>query len=126
VCDSTKTYIAVIEDDEGLRRSLARLLRAAGYQPVTYLSAEAFLDDAKHPVFDCLVVDVQLDGMSGIELIEQLAVSGSMTPLIFLTAHDDCEVLRQKIRAPFAGFLNKNEPIAAVFAAIDKAIHASW
>ena len=121
--ESTKACIAVIEDDEGLRRSLARLLRAAGYQPVTYQSAEAFLNDAKHPVFDCLVVDVQLDGMSGIELSEQLAVSGSMTPLIFLTAHEDCEVLRQTIRAPFAGFIRKNEPSAAVFAAIDKAIH---
>jgi len=121
--ESIKTYIAVIEDDEGLRRSLARLLRAAGYQPVTYQSAEAFLNDAKHPVFDCLVVDVQLDGMSGIELSEQLAVSGSMTPLIFLTAHEDCEVLMQTLRAPFAGILRKNEPSAAVFAAIDKAIH---
>ena len=126
MCESKKTYIAVIEDDEGLRRSLARLLRAAGYQPVTYQSAEAFLNDAKHPVFDCLVVDVQLDGMSGIELSEQLAVSGSMTPLIFLTAHEDCEVLRQTIRAPVAGFLRKNEPSAAVFAAIDKAIHVGW
>ena len=57
MAESIKTYIAVIEDDEGLRRSLARLLRAAGYQPVTYRSAEAFLNDAKHPVFDCLVVD---------------------------------------------------------------------
>jgi FixJ family two-component response regulator len=123
---SIKTCIAVIEDDEGLRRSLARLLRAAGYQPLTYPSAEAFFNEAKHQVFDCLVVDVQLDGMSGIELSEQLAVSGSTTPLIFLTAHEECEVLRQTIRAPFAGFLRKNESSAALFAAIDKAIHVGW
>ena len=121
--ESIKSYIAVIEDDEALRRSLARLLRAAGYQPITYQSAEAFLNDAKHPVFDCLVVDIQLDGMSGIELSEQLAVSGSMTPLIFFTAHEDSEVLSQTIRTPFAGFIGKNEKSAAVFAAIDKAIH---
>ena len=120
---SSKTKIAVIEDGESLRRSFARSLRAAGYQPVTYQSAEAFLNDAEHLLFDCLVVDVQLDGMSGIELSEQLAVSGSMTPLIFLTAHEGSEVLSQTIRTPFAGFIGKNEPSAAVFAAIDKAIH---
>ena len=57
------------------------------------------------------------------ELSEQLAVSGSMTPLIFFTAHEDSEVLSQTIRTPFAGFIGKNEPSAAVFAAIDKAIH---
>ncbi len=124
MCESTKTYIAVIEDDEGLRRSLARLLRAADYHPVTYRSAEAFLNDAKHPAFDCLVVDIQLDGISGIELSEQLAASGSTAPLVFLTAHEDREALKQTVRAPFAGFLGKNESGAAVFAAIDEAIRA--
>ena len=111
-----------------MRACAARWLDCYGLQTMIgfYQSAEAFLNDAKHPVFDCLVVDVQLDGMSGIELSEQLAVSGSMTPLIFLTAHEDCEVFRQTIRAPFAGFLRKNEPSAAVFAAIDKAIHVGW
>jgi FixJ family two-component response regulator len=98
-----KTYIALIEDNEAC---------ASCWH--------------ERPVFDYLVVDVRLDGMSGIELSEQLAVSGSMTPLIFLTAHEECEILSQTIRAPFAGFIRKNEPSAAVFAAIDKAIHVGW
>lgn len=58
-------YVAVIDDDESLGRSLARLLRASGMQPITYVSAEAFLADTKQPRFDCLVLDVHLGGMSG-------------------------------------------------------------
>ena len=79
--ESIKTYIAVIEDDEGLRRSLARLLRAAGYQPVTYQSAEAFLNDAKHPVFDCLVVDEGQDFKADWHDILQMFLSEDATQL---------------------------------------------
>ena len=121
--EPTKTYIAIIEDDAGLRSSLARLLRAAGYHPVTYQSAEGFLSDAKRPVFDCLVVDIQLNGMAGIELSERLAAQGSITPLVLLSADEDREVLQRTVRAPFAGFIGKSAPCAAVFAAIDSAIH---
>ena len=62
------TYVAVVDDDESVCRSFARLLRASGIQAVTYSSAEAFLADSKRPQFDCMVFDVQLGGMSGIEL----------------------------------------------------------
>ena len=70
---TSPTYVAVVDDDESLCRSLARLLRAAGIQPVTYGSAEAFLADSKRPQFDCMVFDVQLGGMSGIELAQGIA-----------------------------------------------------
>lgn len=117
-----KIYIAIIEDDKSLCRSLARLLQASGYQPITYSSAEAFLYDVKHPGFDCLIVDIQLDGMSGIELSERLVASHSITPLIFITAHEDLEALKQIIHVPYAGLLGKNEPGEAVLAVIDRAI----
>ncbi|MGH6609164.1 MAG: response regulator, partial [Burkholderiaceae bacterium] len=55
-------YVAVVDDDQSVCRSLARLLRAAGIQPITYGSAESFLADAKHPRFDCMVFDIQLGG----------------------------------------------------------------
>src|SRR6185295_6180226 len=61
-------YVAVVDDDQSVCRSFARLLRSAGIQPITYFSAEAFLADSKRPQFDCRVFDVQLGGMSGIEL----------------------------------------------------------
>ena len=84
-------YVAVIDDDENICRSLGRLLRAAGMQPITYDSAESFLGDTKHPQFSCLVLDIQLGGMSGIELAKRLAAVGGRTPVIFITAHDDPE-----------------------------------
>ncbi|WP_409559365.1 response regulator, partial [Accumulibacter sp.] len=68
--DSTSACVAVVDDDDELRRSFARLLRASGMQPVTYASAEALLADSMRPQFDCLVLDVQLPGMSGLDLQE--------------------------------------------------------
>jgi FixJ family two-component response regulator len=84
-------YVAVVDDDENICRSFGRLLHAAGLQPVTYDSAESFLADTKHPRFGCLVLDIQLGAMSGIELARQLAAAGERTPIIFITAHDDPE-----------------------------------
>lgn len=121
--ESSDACIAIIEDDNGLRRSLARLLRAAGYRPITYESAEAFLDEADAPTFDCLVVDIQLNGMSGIQLSEHLALTGSTAPVVFITAHEDREGLKQILRTPFAELLGKDEPSARLFAAIEKATH---
>jgi len=88
---STTIYVAVVDDDENICRSFGRLLRAAGMQPITYDSAESFLADGKRPQFSCLVLDVQLGGMSGIELAKRLAAVGGRTPIIFITAHDDPE-----------------------------------
>jgi FixJ family two-component response regulator len=85
----TKTYVAVVDDDESICRSFGRLLRAAGLQPVSYNSAESFLADTKHPQFGCLVLDIQLGGISGIELAQRLSAAGGHTPIIFITAHDD-------------------------------------
>ena len=88
---ATTIYVAVVDDDETICRSFGRLLRAAGMQPITYDSAEAFLADTKHPQFSCLVLDIQLGGMSGIELARRLAAVGGRTPVVFITAHDDPE-----------------------------------
>jgi FixJ family two-component response regulator len=82
-------HVAIVDDDESLCRSLSRLLRAAHLQPTTYPSAEAFLADTKHPKFDCLVLDIQLGGMSGLELRERLSAVEDHTPVIFCTALED-------------------------------------
>lgn len=122
--DPTKTYVAIVEDDESLGRALARYLLASGYQPVTYLSAEAFLNDTKQPAFDCLIVDIQLGGMSGIELGNRLAASGSVTPLVVITAHVEWKALKEAIPIRIAGFLRKNDPGEAVLATVASAIHS--
>jgi FixJ family two-component response regulator len=122
---TTHSYVAVVDDDESLGRSLGRLLRAAGYQPVIYPSAEAFLADAKQPEFDCIVLDVQMGGMSGMELSRRLASSGSTTPVVFITAHDDPDERAQALRIPGAAYLRKSEPAETVLAAIRRAIQSN-
>ena len=111
-------YVAVVDDDESFCRSLSRLIRAAGMQPIAYTSAEAFLADGKHPLFDCLVLDVHLGGMSGIELGRRLLAEGRMAPFIFLTAHDDLQTRSRAEAAGCAAFFGKTESGAAVLEAI--------
>jgi FixJ family two-component response regulator len=120
---SSPIYVAVVDDDESLCRSLGRLLRAAGIQPITYLSAESFLADRKHPQFDCLVLDVQFEGMSGIELQRHLVAKGSQTPVIFITAHDDPDVRREAMAAGCSAYLRKTAAGAIVIEAIHGAIN---
>jgi FixJ family two-component response regulator len=117
-----KICVAAVDDDEGLCRSFARLLRASGIEPVTYLSAEAFLTDSKHPRFDCLVLDIQLPGMSGLELQRQLAAVGSATPVIFITAHDDPEVREQAHKAGCAGYFRKSDSGTEILEAIRRVV----
>ena len=114
-------YIAIVDDDESLCRSLGRLLRASGMQPIIYSSAEAFLADTKHPQFDCLVLDVQLGGMSGIELQRELAARQVATPIIFITAHDDPEAHEQARAAGAFAFFRKTEPGSVLLDTIRRA-----
>jgi FixJ family two-component response regulator len=115
---TTPIYVAVVDDDESLCRSLSRLLRAAGIQPITYASAEAFRADTKHPKFDCLVLDIQLGGISGIELAQRLMAEGWHTPVIYITAHDDPETRAEAEAAGCAAYFRKTDPGTDVLAAI--------
>jgi FixJ family two-component response regulator len=115
-------YVAVIDDDESLRRSLSRLLRADHFQPVAYPSAEAFLADTKHPKFDCLLLDIRLEGMSGLDLRKRLSAVRDKTPVVFLTAHDEPELRAQAEASGCAGFFCKPASGAEVLAAIRRAI----
>jgi FixJ family two-component response regulator len=115
---TTPIYVAVVDDDESLCRSLGRLLRAAEIQPVTYSSAEAFLADRKHPQFDCLVLDIHLGGMSGIELQRRLLATGEKTPVIFITAQDDSDLRAEAEAVGCAAFFRKAESGAEVLETI--------
>ena len=117
-----KLYVAIVDDDDSSCRSVGQLLRAVGMNPIGYPSAEAFLADTKRPRFDCLVLDIRLPGITGIELCERLAAGGSKTPVIYLTAHDDTEVRERALRTACAAYLRKTEPSTAVLDAIRQAI----
>jgi FixJ family two-component response regulator len=114
-------YVAVVDDDESHGRSLSRLLRAAGMQPVTYLSAEAFLSDDKHPKFDCLVLDIQLGGMSGVDLQRHLSAAGKKIPVIFISAFDNPETREEALALGCVGYFRKTDSGADVLQAIARA-----
>jgi FixJ family two-component response regulator len=104
-----QVYIAVVDDDESLGRSLSRLLREAGFQAITYLSAESFLDDPLRAHFGCLLVDVQLGGMSGIEMHRKLLEQGNRTPIVYITAFDDPRARAEALKLGSAGYFRKTD-----------------
>ena len=119
----TKTItVAIVDDDASLCQAMDRLLRAAGFQSVTYLSGEAFLQDANRARPDCILLDIQLGGMSGFELQTLLTASGSAIPVIFITAHDDPETREQARRTNCVAYVRKTDPGQAVLEAIRSAV----
>jgi len=100
--------VAIIDDDESVCRSLVRLLRQAGLRPSAFQSAEQFLASSLQGGFGCVVLDVHLDGgMSGLELRRQMLDTGDLTPVIFLTAHDDFVTRSEADRLGCATFIRK-------------------
>ncbi len=90
------TLISVVDDDIWVRESLDSLIRSAGMEVKTFASAEEFLDSADPHKADCLILDVRLPGMSGIELHRQLLARRFNRPVVFITAHASDEVARSK------------------------------
>ena len=113
--------VAIIDDDASANRALGRLLRGAGFDPSGFDSAESFLAERARPSFACLLVDIQLTGMSGLELQRQLRAEGSEVPLIFITAHDDQVYRAEAIRRGCVGFFRKTDPGALIVDALRRA-----
>ena len=99
--------IAIIEDDEPLREAFESILRAAGYSVDTFPSAEAFLDFPDKQTAKCLVLDVRLPGMSGIELQRRLLLMDLKAPIVFVTAHGDASMREVVMNAGASAFLTK-------------------
>jgi FixJ family two-component response regulator len=114
--------VAIIEDDASLKHALGRFLRGAGFEPTGFNSAESFLADERRPSLGCVLADVHLKGMSGLELQRQLLAVGSRTPLIFITAHEDLAAREEAIRLGCAGFFRNSDPGALLVDAVRRAI----
>ena len=115
--------VAVVEDDASMLRALGRLLRTAGFTVRAFVSAEDFLQVAHGPMPDCLVLDVQLGGISGFDLHERLRARGAQVPTIFITAHDEPGTREQARRAGAIGFLRKPFDDQALITVIEQAVH---
>jgi FixJ family two-component response regulator len=86
---SGQPLIGVVDDDPSVLKALGRLLRSAGFESVTFRSAEDFLARFQQRSFACVVLDIHLEGMSGLDLQAYLADAGIRLPIVFITAHDD-------------------------------------
>ena len=99
--------IAIVDDDESFRRATTSLVRSLGYTALQFASAEAFLKSGRLHDTDCLISDVQMPGMNGVELQSKLIVLGYRLPIIFVTAFSEIRAQAQALGAGAIGFLAK-------------------
>jgi FixJ family two-component response regulator len=116
------TVVIVVDDDAGFLKGVARLLAHNGIQSRTFASAEALIENGSAQTAACLLLDINLGGISGIELQRRLAASGSKCPVIFMTANDDEATRNDAVDAGCIAYLCK--PFAAhdLLDAIRKAV----
>ena len=99
--------IAIVEDEEMVRTALERLLKTSGYPVAAFASAEAFLSSGPLRKVRCLIADIRMPGMSGLDLQSRLNDEGCPIPIIFITAHGDERMRIRAMRAGATAFLTK-------------------
>jgi FixJ family two-component response regulator len=116
-----RKVVAVVDDEPTMLRAIERLLNAHGFVTRAFASAEAFLAGDTQRDASCLVLDIHLGGMSGIELRHRLKASGSELPIIFITAVDDEATHQEAMEAGCVACLRKPFPAEMLLGAIDRA-----
>ena len=111
--------IAVVDDDEAIREAIQSLIRSVGLRAAVFASAEDFLHAGQLQATACLIVDVRMPGMSGLELQERLATANRSIPTIFITAHGGEEARERALRAGAVDFLDKPFSDEALLRAIE-------
>jgi FixJ family two-component response regulator len=119
---SNSGVIAIVDDDEPLREALGSVLKAAEFSVAAFHSAEDFIDSPLSQSASCLILDVRLPGMSGVELLWHLASRGSTIPIIFVTAHGDASLHDVMMKAGASAFLNKPVRSETLLKEIDAAL----
>lgn len=114
--------IAIVDDDLSLRRSLQRLIRSAGWNAESFASAQEFLARPGAEAPSCLVLDLQMPGLSGLDLQKRMAEIGLEIPIVFLTGHGDIPASVQAMKAGAVEFLTKPFDEEDLFQAIQEAI----
>jgi FixJ family two-component response regulator len=99
--------IAIVDDDESVRSALQGLLKASDLPARTFASAEDFLESGEQGRAGCLITDLRMPGMSGLELQARLKAADCGIPIIFITAHGDEQAQRQALRAGAIAFITK-------------------
>ena len=102
-----KPLISVVDDDESMREAVRGLMKSLGYTAEAFASAEEFLNSRQVPHTSCLIADVQMPGMTGLELHRHLVASGKTIPTILITAHTDDGVRERALQDGIIGYLSK-------------------
>jgi len=114
--------IAVVDDDESVRRALSRLVRSEGFAATTFASAFEFLEAHRRQVFACLILDVHLGRMSGLDLAEVLAGEEPRIPIIIITAFDEPAAREGANRVGVQGYLRKPVDAEVLMDAVRNAV----
>jgi FixJ family two-component response regulator len=122
---SSTPIVYVVDDDFSMRESLESLIRCAGWQPETFESAQEFLDRPRDFIPNCLVLDVTLPGLNGLDLQKRIAVDRTDMPIIFITGDGDIPMSVQAMKAGAAEFLTKPFGEEVLLRAIRNAIERS-
>jgi FixJ family two-component response regulator len=99
--------VAIVDDDDSVRTALQGLLKAVGLPAQAFASAEGFLESGQQDQTACLIADIRMPGMSGLELQAKLKAEHRRIPIIFITAHGDAKMRMQALRAGAVEFLTK-------------------
>jgi FixJ family two-component response regulator len=99
--------VMIVDDDDSIRKAVRRLMKSYGFAVETFASAEEFLGSDRLAKTSCLILDVHMPGMNGLELQKRLVASGSVVPIIFITAFTDDRARAQAMNAGAASYLAK-------------------
>lgn len=105
--ERNKSLVAVVDDDESVRNAVHGVLRSVGLKTQTFSSAEEFLESGQQTETGCLITDVQMQGMTGLELQARLAEENRRIPIIFITAYGTARIRAQAMEAGAVDFLGK-------------------
>ena len=121
---SETALISIVDDDESMREAIQSLLRSVGFRAKTFASGEQFLQSEQIEHTACLILDVRMPGMSGLELQRRLMATQCRIPIVFVTAHGEEEALSRALQEGAVDFLLKPFSEEALLNAIQVALHA--
>jgi FixJ family two-component response regulator len=114
--------ISIVDDDKSVREATKALVRSLGYTAATFASAEEYLQSERVRDTSCLILDVQMPGMNGVDLQERLIADGTRTPVIFMTAFPEERTRARVLGAGAVGFLSKPFDDERLIECLDKAL----
>ena len=117
--------IAIVDDDDVVREAMKSLMRSLGYNASTFGSAEEFLQPEKISGISCLITDLQMPGLSGLDLQDLLIARGHRIPIIFITGHPNDNVRARAMKAGAIGFLVKPVDVDQLIGCIKKVLQAA-